>query len=422
MRKLLFFGIFWLINALCPAADWYVHPAGSADPNGSQNHPFASIQQALDAAQSGDRIILLPGVYSGPGNFNLNPQGKNLTIQSAEPENLDIVASTIIDPNGLGRGFVLNHPGGTPFVLQGVTIRNAVCSQGDNPPHGAALSCFGADLLVQFCIFENCNADGGWGGAFYGEDSQAIFEHCLFTANQGRYGGAAAVNVNSSASFDYCTIAGNQAWFGGGGIMTDFDSTLSLQNSIVFFNEIMESPYDRGRQIKIRSSVFFVSYSCLPNQPADIQVVDDSTVFFGPGMLHQEPEFALYSDSIPPQMRDFRLKSRYGRWNPHTQSWVLDPVTSPCINAGDPNNDWSAEPWPNGKRVNIGFYGGTSQASLYGNPADFTVDGFVNLADLSEWVENWLSSYFSVIYDLNKDTQVNLLDFEFLSRWWLNQN
>ncbi|MEJ5259599.1 MAG: right-handed parallel beta-helix repeat-containing protein [Anaerohalosphaeraceae bacterium] len=422
MRKLFFFGFLWLTHALCPAADWYVHPAGSSSPDGSMNHPFASIQQALDAAQSGDRIILLPGVYSGPGNFNLNPQGKSLTIESTEPANLEIAASTIIDPNGWGRGFVLNHPDSSPFVLQGLTIRNAVCSQEDNPPHGAALSCSGVSLTVRFCIFESCDADGGWGGAFYGENSEAIFEHCLFTANQGRYGGAAAVNLNSFVSFNYCTIVGNQAWFGGGGIMVDFDSTISLRNSIVFSNGITVSPDDRGRQIRIRSSALSASYSCLSNQPADIQADDDSTVFIGPGILYQEPEFAFYSDSIPPQMRDFRLKSRYGRWNPQTQSWILDPVTSPCINAGDPNDDWSAEPWPNGKRADIGFYGGTAQASLYGNPADFTVDGAVNLADLSEWVENWLSSHFSAIYDLNKDSQINLLDFESLSRWWLEQD
>ena len=44
--------------------------------------------------------------------------------------------------------------------------------------------------------------------------------------------------------------------------------------------------------------------------------------------------------------------------------WVLDVVTSPCIDGGDPDADTLNEPMPNGSRINIGAYGGTPQASL----------------------------------------------------------
>ncbi|MHC4213457.1 MAG: hypothetical protein ACYSWP_08815, partial [Planctomycetota bacterium] len=44
--------------------------------------------------------------------------------------------------------------------------------------------------------------------------------------------------------------------------------------------------------------------------------------------------------------------------------WVLDNVNSPCIDAGDPASDWTEELWPNGNRINMGAYGGTSQASM----------------------------------------------------------
>ena len=40
-----------------------------------------------------------------------------------------------------------------------------------------------------------------------------------------------------------------------------------------------------------------------------------------------------------------------------------DSVDSPCIDAGDPSNDYSHEPAPNGDRLNMGAYGNTPQAS-----------------------------------------------------------
>lgn len=400
-------------------ADWYVSPTGSDDPNGSMSHPFSTVQQALDAAQSGDRIILQPGTYSGWGNRNLNPQGKILIIQSIAPEDLDIVHTTVIDPNGLGRGFVFNQNEGPDFVLQGLTIRNTYCSQQDNPPHGSGLYCSHASPIIRYCIFENCINDFGWGGGFYGEYSNASFEHCLFTGNQGRYGGAAAANQESSISFNYCTIAGNTALFGGGGIMGEFGSSISVRNSIVFFNQVEPPNEQKGRQIGLRRSSLAASYSCLSNQIGDIEIDTDSSLTLGEEIQHLDPGFAVYEESDPSK-RDFHLKSHYGRWDPQSRSWVQDSFTSPCINKGDPNEPWQAEPWPNGKRVNPGFYGGTHQASLYGSPADFNIDGYVNLADLSEWLEFWLSDSPSVFYDLNFDGNIDMGDFEPFSREWLH--
>jgi hypothetical protein len=40
------------------------------------------------------------------------------------------------------------------------------------------------------------------------------------------------------------------------------------------------------------------------------------------------------------------------------------PVHSPCIDLGDPTDDYSLEPTPNGSRINMGAYGNTRQAEL----------------------------------------------------------
>jgi len=77
----------------------------------------------------------------------------------------------------------------------------------------------------------------------------------------------------------------------------------------------------------------------------------------GEGNISADPLFADLKGG------DFHLKSRAGRWDPKLKRWVKDDVTSPCIDAGDPKDDFSKEPQPNGGRINMGAYGNTNEAS-----------------------------------------------------------
>jgi hypothetical protein len=61
---------------------------------------------------------------------------------------------------------------------------------------------------------------------------------------------------------------------------------------------------------------------------------------------------------------DFHLRSEQGRYWPMYNIWVLDEVTSPCIDKGNPVDDCSNEREPNSGRINMGAYGGTPQASM----------------------------------------------------------
>jgi len=99
---------------------------------------------------------------------------------------------------------------------------------------------------------------------------------------------------------------------------------------------------------------------------------------------------------------DFHLKSQAGRYNPNTQSWVADSVTSLCIDAGDPADPVGLEPFPNGGIINMGAYGGTAQASksYFGEPVcntivagDINGDCIVNLLDLVLMSTHWLEDY-----------------------------
>jgi hypothetical protein len=78
----------------------------------------------------------------------------------------------------------------------------------------------------------------------------------------------------------------------------------------------------------------------------------------GEGNITDDPLF------VDPGHDDYHLRSERGRYWPRFDIWVLDRVTSPCIDGGDPDADISNEPMPNGGRINIGAYGGTAEASL----------------------------------------------------------
>jgi len=76
------------------------------------------------------------------------------------------------------------------------------------------------------------------------------------------------------------------------------------------------------------------------------------------GVITDDPLF------VDPDNDDYHLRSERGRYWPRFDIWVLDKVTSPCVDAGDPHVGILNEPIPHGSRINIGAYGDTTEASL----------------------------------------------------------
>jgi len=98
------------------------------------------------------------------------------------------------------------------------------------------------------------------------------------------------------------------------------------------------------------------SYSDLFGCRARFSRVND--VSAGQGNINGDPLF------VDAESGDYHLRSNRGRYWPEHDVWILDRVTSPCIDGGDPNDEPLDEPMPNGNQINMGAYGGTSQASL----------------------------------------------------------
>jgi len=146
-------------------------------------------------------------------------------------------------------------------------------------------------------------------------------------------------------------------------------------------------------------------------------VPTDAVLVNGPGNIETDPLFA------DPANGDYHLKSRFGRWFPDANAgaggWISDDVTSPCIDAGDPESSYASETLPNFARINIGAYGNTSEASKSGwnIPGDANADCRVNILDLIvvrnrlaldvNTADNWVA-------DVNADGRINILDLIYI--------
>ncbi len=107
----------------------------------------------------------------------------------------------------------------------------------------------------------------------------------------------------------------------------------------------------------------------------------------GEGNISSNP---LFADA---EGGDYHLLSRRGRYVAAYRLWSFDPVTSPCIDAGDPAMSVGPERAPNGGRIDMGAYGGTSEASLSDSPlaADLNGDRTVDFHDLAVLARQWLA-------------------------------
>lgn len=169
---------------------------------------FRTIQAAVDAAKTGDTIVLEPGVYTGDGNWDVRLAKKAVTIRSIDANDPDIVAATVIDCRGVAkvgrRAFVMTENSGAHLTLAGLTIIN-----GQTLYYGGAIWCNDAGLTVINCTFSN-NESGSWGGAVCAVNSTVTFKGCTFTNNRSHnLTGGAVYCGNSIASFSNCTFESN---------------------------------------------------------------------------------------------------------------------------------------------------------------------------------------------------------------------
>ncbi len=194
----------------------------TVDANGGGDH--ATISEGIDAAASGDTVLVAPGLYAGPMNRDLALSGKELTITSS-----DGPAATIIDCEHAGRGFVLVLTGDISPTISGFTIRNGSAlgarGGGIHAAHGSPMF---ADLII-----ENCHASVG--GGMHCTAGTPTLDSVEFVANTAdSLGGGLACEASGDATLTDVVFTGNECSssapraIDGGGGMHVFWSTVSL--------------------------------------------------------------------------------------------------------------------------------------------------------------------------------------------------
>ncbi len=124
MRRLVVLLSLLLITISVHAEIYTLYPDGSGD--------FASIQEAIAGSVSGDEIQLADGVYSGPGNRDINFLGRSLTLRSISdnPEACVIDVEGTVG-NGINEHGLIFDSGETSDTrIQGITVTNAALDGG----------------------------------------------------------------------------------------------------------------------------------------------------------------------------------------------------------------------------------------------------------------------------------------------------
>jgi hypothetical protein len=246
------------------------------------------------------------------------------------------------------------------------------------------------------CIFISNSAD--YGGGIYNFDSIPTIKNCTFICNSALYGAGIYNTYLSNLLVTGCTFISNSAENEGGGIYNYSYSHPIMTNCIFWYNTPDE----------------ICNYE---NCSSDVTYSNIQGGWSGLGNIDTDPCFADANNG------DYHLKSQAGRWNPNSQSWVLDNVTSPCIDSGNPGCPLRDEPnGPNNVRINMGAYGGTAEASKspanWRSIADITNDWVIDSNDLKVFVSYWLQTDECIPSDLDRSRSVDFNDFAIFGGQW----
>jgi parallel beta-helix repeat protein len=180
--------------------------------NISSSGQYENIQQAIDDANDGETIIITMGTHLGPGNRDIEFKGKAITVQSADPNDSEVVAGTIIDSEGSAsephRGFHIRGGENANSVIAGLTITGGVGRY-----EGGAIRCCLSSPTIKNCLITDNLSGGRAGGIYCGDGSNPTIANCTFTGNAAvyGYGGAICCMYDSSPVITNCIMTGNAA-------------------------------------------------------------------------------------------------------------------------------------------------------------------------------------------------------------------
>ncbi len=236
---------------------------------------YPTIQAGIDAAVNGDEVVVADGVYTGPGNRDIDFGGKLITVRSENGAN-----NCIIDCQGDGRGFYFHSGETSAAVVEGFTVTNGY-SFPDLPPGngwGGGIFCQDSSPTITNCAIVGNTAVAG-AGVSADLESRLTISDCVITANAtlGGNGTGAGMYLLGGATITDCTVSGNSATGQTGGIFLFDPAGTSIISGCTISNNI-------GRGIKFTSAgtiadcVITGNVSLTLNGGAGIQATAEVTI------------------------------------------------------------------------------------------------------------------------------------------------
>jgi predicted outer membrane repeat protein len=308
---------------------------------------FPTIQQGIDAAASGDTVLVRDGIYklTAPLDF----KGKAITVISQNGVN-----NCFLDGQNSTRVVYFHSGEGYQSVLSGFTIRNGRAAQGagvfcdsssptitnctiigntaytygdwggTNRSYGGGISCNASSAKISDCVISGNHADSGnssymgsesLGGGVHLNGGSPILSNCTIAGNTATaasniYGSGISI-VGSSPSITSSTISNNSGSAGGnvqGGGVYSSNSVPSLVNCVINANSA-----------KMGGGIYFADSSAFSNLTNSTIVRNTASTNGG----------ALYCANTSPKIINSIL------WEDSPQEVYKDTASNPTITYSD---------------------------------------------------------------------------------------
>jgi len=265
------------------------------------------------------------------------------------------------------------------------TTNNPACNRWGYPN---ALQIVNTPTVLTNCVFRgNKNSFDTSIVMFAGSCGGSVVDHCLFAGNSCAGNGVLRFNLSAKATpvqVRNTTIAYNLAGSGCGVYVEK--GTVGITNSIVCYNVVALNS-GHGADLNVAANgIAQTDFTLFGGSTTEyLTAAVAGGLDFGENIFYGDPLFVtatnafktLYgvnglpcgTGSLPAMARrlelDLHLLSGEGyRVNGDDEWHTAEDILSPAIDKGDTLDlTWQLEPAPNGKRVNLGYYGGSSEAS-----------------------------------------------------------
>ena len=232
---------------------WFVDDDGKAD--------FNTIQAAIDAAESGDYIAVMEGVYVESIDF----LGKDITVEGESAEKVIIDgsknnSSVVTFKNGEsnqamisrctikgGQGTFWDDPifgqqqcGGGVYCEGSSPVIGLCNIQGNTAWGGGGIFVTDGNPLIMFNTIVNNYAEGHGGGIYFINESGGTIDSCEFKNNEANWGGGMTCTVNCDPTIVNSLFEANTTNNVGGGIFIRSSSS-PLITDCEFINNIQVS-------------------------------------------------------------------------------------------------------------------------------------------------------------------------------------